>query len=154
MKMLKVLGPGLGVCLMLAGFTAQADAEPQDSATAAGLRIQIDPKTGKKTTAADDSDLARTQPGSRAAAPGARDAAASSRQAADLANISAKLGVPVDSPAPVRNADGSLSARVGLNDMKYLVMTIDQDGKRSVSHRTLDQLPDDEPAKAPDTGEK
>ena len=153
MKMLKVLGPGLGVCLLLAGLAAQAEDEPQDSA-AAGLRIQIDPKTGRKTTAADDSDLATAQPGSRAAAPGARDAAASSRQAADLASISAKLGVPVDSPAPVRNADGSLSARVGLNDMKYLVMTIDKDGKRSVSHRTLDQLPVDEPAKAPDTGEK
>ena len=75
-------------------------------------------------------------------------------QAAELAGISAKLGIPVDSQAPVRNADGSLSARVGLNDMKYLVMTIDKDGKRSVSHRTIDELSVDEPAKAPDTGEK
>ena len=35
-----------------------------------------------------------------------------------------------------------------------MVMTIDKDGKRSVSHRTLDELSAEEPAAAPDTGEK
>ena len=144
-----LLAPCLGVCLLLAGIAAQAEDENGEPAPAS-LRIHIDEKTGKKTLP-DESD--QVQVATRAAAPGAQ-AAAASREAAALAGISAKLGIPVDSQAPVRNADGSLSARVGLNDMKYLVMTIDKDGKRSVSHRTIDELSVDEPAKAPDTGEK
>ncbi len=151
MRMQNLLGPCLGVCLMLAGIAAQAEDENSESApAAAGVRTHIDGKTGKKTPS-DDSDLA--QAGTRAAAPGAQ-AAAASRQAAELARISARIGMPVDSQAPVRNADGSLSARVGLKEMTYLVMTIDKDGKRSVSHRTLDELSVEEPAAAPDSGEK
>jgi hypothetical protein len=135
------------MCLLLAGVAVQADEDTSEQAPAAeGLRIQIDGKTGKKTLP-DDSP----QQANRAAAS---QSAAASRQAAELAKVSARTGLPVERQLLRRNADGSVSAHVGLKDMKYMVMTIDKDGKRTITHRTLDEAEKAPAAQATDSGEK
>ena len=76
------------------------------------------------------------------------------REAADLAKVSARTGFPVKSQGPVRNADGSLSARVGLEEMKYMVLTIDKDGKRTITHQTREQMEKATSAQATEAGEE
>jgi hypothetical protein len=62
--------------------------------------------------------------------------------------------MPVDRQLLSRNADGSVSARLGLRDMKYMVMTIDKDGKRTITHKTLDDVEKATAAQATDSGEQ
>lgn len=58
--------------------------------------------------------------------------------ASSNANISAMI--PVTSEGITYNADGSMSARVGLDNLKYLVATRNEDGELVYSHQRTDDV--------------
>lgn len=134
-----LLGLCLSAALMLAGPVAFAD-NGKGKSNAKGARavqVQIDKKTGKKI-APDDSDAAVQ------ASPTAAAAAAS-----DLSKV-----MPAQNSDVKYNADGSMSAQLGSENLKYLVMTIDEDGNRTVNHQTADSIESGPVTKQIESGEK
>ena len=45
--------------------------------------------------------------------------------------------IPNDTTLDASNADGSASARVGFNDLKYFVVSVDEDGNKTFSHQPV-----------------
>ncbi len=88
------------------------------------MQVMIDESTGKKTSQVDD--VAR--PGS-ASTVVVQD---SGRSAA----VSAFIGAT--SEGPTYHADGTVSAKIGLDQMNYLIMTIDESGRKTFSHASTD----------------
>jgi hypothetical protein len=143
-------GRALGACILLAAFAVQAgDGVSGPEAATPAMQVHIDKRTGQKTPPDDSRGEAaqQTLQAKTAAAPAARSA-----PSPDLDRIARNVGVPVDSQAPRRSADGSMSARVGLRNMKFLVIKVGEDGTKSVTHETVESV--SAPATATDTGEK
>jgi hypothetical protein len=107
---------------MIAGPLALADNDKSNNRSARAVQVHID-KDGKKTAPA-DSDAAST---ASAASPTVTDSGFS-------------RFMPATNSEVQYNADGSASAQLGSSNMKYLVMTIDEDGEKSVSHQTAEDL--------------
>lgn len=139
MKTLSMLGLSLGVSILLAGPAAIADQGNGKALgkSATGVQVHIDKRTGKKT-APDDSALA--------------ELAAQPEQG--LETVAAATGIPLESEAAQYNADGSMSAKVGLRDMKYAVMAIGKDGSKTITHKSIDELTTEATVDAEEAGEK
>jgi hypothetical protein len=138
MKTQLLLGLCLSAGLLLAGPAAFAD-NGKGKSNAKGARavqVQIDKKTGKKI-APDDSDAAVQATPTTAAVAG------------DLSKV-----MPAQNSDVKYNADGSMSAQLGSANLKYLVMTIDEDGNRTVNHQTADSIESGPAAKQTESGEK
>lgn len=125
MKTQTLLGLCLSASLVLAAPAAMADkgkgkGKPQ-AAKAQAMQIQIDKKTGKKMSAPDDSDL-------------------SVKPAASETVVDQSGRMSLKSQGPQYHADGSISAKLGTENMEYLVLRVDEDGKKIISHQTPEEF--------------
>ena len=114
-----MLGLCLGVSMALSVFTAQAD-PGNGKAKGHAMQIQIDKKTGKKIRPDDSAPL---------------PAAATTTTTAAASGL-----MPLESSGPRQHADGSVSAQLGLRQMKFVTMSIDENGNREVEHQTLESF--------------
>jgi hypothetical protein len=124
MKNLTVLGLCLGLAMALSFAPAQASDSAEGKAKGHDMQIKIDKKTGKKISGDDDSvEVAKMS-------------------AADSTVVSAAASgiMPLDSSTERLNADGSVSAKLGLRQMKFVTMSIDENGNREVQHETLESF--------------
>lgn len=119
MKLLTLLGLSLGVSLLLAG-PAVADKGKDNPKNAKAMQIQLDKKTGKKLSAPDDSE----QP----------------FEAAAEAIVDTRGMMPIRAEPPQYHADGSMSARIGIENLKFLVVTMDEEGNKTVTHQPIDDV--------------
>lgn len=119
MKTQTLLGLCLSASLVLAAPAAMADKGKgkSEAKKAQAMQIQIDKKTGKKLSAPDDSDL-------------------SVKPAATEAVVDTSGRMSVKSQGPQYHADGSISAKLGTENMEYLILKVDEDGKKIISHQT------------------
>ena len=95
-----------------------------DDDRAPAMQIILDKKTGKKISQDDDSG--RKAPGSSVVV---QDMGRSAEVSATITQ---------DAVGPFYHADGSMSARLGLSQMKYLVVTTDSEGNKTFSHVSTD----------------
>jgi len=114
-----MLGLCLGVSMALSVVSAQAD-PGNGKAKGHAMQIQIDKKTGKKITPDDSAPL---------------PAAATTTTTAAASGL-----MPLESSGPRQHADGSVSAQLGLRQMKFVTMSIDENGNREVEHQTLESF--------------
>ena len=119
MRKRPMLGLCLGVSMALSVVSAQAD-PGNGKAKGHAMQIQIDKKTGKKITPDDSAPL---------------PAAATTTTTAAASGL-----MPLDSSGPRQHADGSVSAQLGLRQMKFVTMSIDENGNREVEHQTLESF--------------
>lgn len=119
MKSLTLLGLSLSVCLLLAG-PAVADKGKDKPKNARAMQVQLDKKTGKKLSAPDDSEQA---------------AAAAAETVVDTKGM-----MPVQAEPPQYHADGSMSARIGTENLKFLVVTIDEEGNKTLTHQPIEDV--------------
>ncbi|MDH3842056.1 MAG: hypothetical protein OES35_14185 [Chromatiales bacterium] len=119
MRKRPMLGLCLGVSMALSVVTAQAD-PGNGKAKGHSMQIQIDKKTGKKITPDDSAPL---------------PAAATTTTTAAASGL-----MPLESSGPRQHADGSVSAQLGLRQMKFVTMSIDENGNREVEHQTLESF--------------
>lgn len=140
MKTLSLLGLSLGVSILFACPAAIADQGNGKALgkSGPGVQVHIDKNTGKKT-APDDSAIAE---------------AASAQSDHSLEAVAAATGLAIESQMVQINADGSASAKVGLRDMKFAVMTIGEGGQKTITHKSIDQLAELESDSAQDASEE
>lgn len=119
MRKRPMLGLCLGVSMALSVVTAQAD-PGNGKAKGHAMQIQIDKKTGKKIRPDDSAPL---------------PAAATTTTTAAASGL-----MPLESSGPRQHADGSVSAQLGLRQMKFVTMSIDENGNREVEHQTLESF--------------
>jgi len=119
MRKRPMLGLCLGVSMALSVVTAQAD-PGNGKAKGHSMQIQIDKKTGKKIRPDDSAPL---------------PAAATTTTTAAASGL-----MPLESSGPRQHADGSVSAQLGLRQMKFVTMSIDENGNREVEHQTLESF--------------
>lgn len=131
MKIQPVLGLCLGITLLCAAPAAMADKDAPKNARA--VQVQLDKKTGKKLSAPDDSDL-------------------SAEIAAAEPIVDTKGIMPAAAEPQQYHADGTVSARLGTENLEYLVMTVGENGEKSLSHQKLEHLKLQAPPQ--DKGEK
>jgi len=105
--------------MALSVVSAQAD-PGNGKAKGHSMQIQIDKKTGKKITPDDSAPL---------------PAAATTTTTAAASGL-----MPLESSGPRQHADGSVSAQLGLRQMKFVTMSIDENGNREVEHQTLESF--------------
>jgi hypothetical protein len=104
--------------MALSVVSAQADPGKGKAKGHSGpaMQIQIDKKTGKKISPDDSAQVSAAAATTAAAASGI---------------------MPLESSGARRHADGSVSAQLGLRQMKFVTMSIDENGNREVEHQTL-----------------
>jgi hypothetical protein len=126
MKTRSMLGLSLGACILLAGSAAIADQGNGKALgkSAPGVQVHIDRQTGRKIPQ-DDSAVAEL---------------AAVQSDNGLEAVATTTGLAVESQLVQINADGSASAKVGLRDMKFAVITIDEDGRRTLTHKSVSEL--------------
>lgn len=120
MKAQTVLGLCLSGCLFVAGPAALADKPENKSNNRSdrAIQVHIDKETGKKIP---EDDAAGT-------APAAASAPAKSG--------GESLGMPEKSEAPVRHENGMTSVRLGQDSLKYLTVTVGEDGEKTFQHQS------------------
>ena len=119
MRKRPMLGLCLGVSMALSVVSAQAD-PGNGKAKGHSMQIQIDKNTGKKIRPDDSAPL---------------PAAATTTTTAAASGL-----MPLESSGPRQHADGSVSAQLGLRQMKFVTMSIDENGNREVEHQTLESF--------------
>ena len=119
MKSLTLLGLSLSVCLLLAG-PAIADKGKDKPKNARAMQVQLDKKTGKKLSAPDDSEQ--------------------TAEVAAEAIVDTKGIMPVQADPPQYHANGSMSAKIGTENLKFLVVSIDEDGNKTMSHQPINDV--------------
>lgn len=115
---------GMALALVAAAPYAIADDETPKLKPLPAMQIQIDAATGRKTLN-DDADA-----GTQALATRSTSAQSASANALSAA-------MPSRSSATTIAADGTLSVDLGLEHMKFLVMSIDDEGERQLSHQPI-----------------
>jgi hypothetical protein len=121
MKIQTVLGLCLSGSLLLTGQVALAADGKSNNRSERAVQVHIDKETGKKMAAADDSNLGATE---EAAAP--------------IVDTSGMM--PVKSEPAQYHADGSMSAKIGTEHLKFLVMTVDENGEKAILHQDSDKI--------------
>lgn len=121
MKIQLILGLCLSASLLLAGPTAMADKGKDKPKNARAMQVQIDKKTGKIMNEATD------------------EAPAPALVEADTI-VDAKGMMPVDSEPQQYHADGTVSAKLGTEHLEYLVLTVGENGEKTLSHQREDDL--------------
>jgi hypothetical protein len=121
MKIQLILGLCLSASLLLAGPTAMADNGKDKPKNARAMQVQIDKKTGKIMNEATD------------------EVPTSARVEADTI-VDAKGMMPVEAEPQQYHADGTVSAKLGTENLEYLVITIGEDGEKRLSHQKEDDL--------------
>ena len=119
MKSRSLLGLCLGVSLLVAG-PAIADKGNDKPKNARAMQVMLDKNTGKKLSAPDDSE---------------QTTAAAAETVIDTKGI-----MPTQAEPPQYHADGSMSARIGTENLKFLVVTMDADGNKNMSHQRIDNV--------------
>lgn len=117
MQIKQVLGLCLSMSLLCAAPAALADKDQDKDKpkNARAVQVQLDKKTGKKLSAEDDADL-------------------SAKPAAEPI-VDTKGMMPVQAEPPQYHADGTVSAKLGTENLEYLVMTVDANGEKTLSHQ-------------------
>jgi hypothetical protein len=119
-----MLGLCLGLAMALSFAPAQANDKANGKAKGHDMQVKIDKKSGKKVSGDDDSvEVAELS---------ANDSTVVSADASGI--------MPLDSTGERLHADGSVSAKLGLRQMKFVTMSIDENGNREVQHQTLDSF--------------
>lgn len=70
------------------------------------------------------------------------------------ANSNIAAMIPATSEGITYNADGSMSARVGLDQLKYLVATRNEEGELVLSHQEIDDVDLENPTTSADQEEE
>lgn len=127
MKVQTILGLCLSGSLLLAGQSTLADngKEKSNNRSERAVQVQIDKKTGKKI-AQDDADAANA-------------GKTKSVQPAAVPSSQTDLLLPAQSEAPVEHGDGTRSARVGQEHLKYLAVSIDENGNKVFTHQSSEK---------------
>ena len=133
-----MLGLCLGVSMALSFVPAQADDSANGKAKGHAMQIKIDKKTGKKVGRDDDSV----------------EVGIASADDQAIVSVAAKGIMPLDSSDARKHADGSVSAQLGLRQMKFVTMSIDENGNREVEHQTLESFEATKQEPTADKGEK
>jgi hypothetical protein len=133
-----MLGLCLGVSMALSFVSAQADDSAKGEAKGHAMQIKVDKKTGKKIGR--DDDTAEVDKVSAA------DSTVDSLTASGI--------MPLESSDVRHHADGSVSAQLGLRHMKFVTMSIDENGNREVEHQTLESFEATRKESTADEGEK
>jgi len=138
MRKRPMLGLCLGVSMALSFVSAQADNSANGNAKGHAMQIKVDKKTGKKISRDDDS------------------AEVGKVSAADSTVVSAAQSgiMPLESSVARHHADGMVSAQLGLRQMKFVTMSIDENGNRDVKHETLESFEATTEESTDDEGEK
>jgi hypothetical protein len=124
--------------MALSFVSVHADDSANGKAKGQAMQVKLDKKTGKKISREDDSV--------EAAKESAVDATVVSAAASGL--------MPLESSGEKIHADGSVSAELGLRQMKFVTMSIDKDGNREVEHQTLESFETTTEESTTDKGEK
>lgn len=117
---------GMALALVAAAPYAIADDETPKLKPLPAMQIQIDAATGRKTLN-DDAEAGTQAVATRGTS--APPAAANALSAA----------MPSRSSATTIAADGTMSVDLGLEHMKFLVMSIDDEGERQLSHQPISE---------------
>lgn len=138
MRKQSTLGLCLGLSMALSVVSAQADPGNGKAKGHYGpaMQIQIDKNTGKKIRPDDSAQVS----------------AASAVAATTAASDSGLM--PLESSGARLHADGSVSAQLGLRQMKFVTMSIDENGNREVGHQTLESFKAAPQKSAANEGEK
>lgn len=121
MKINPLLGLCLSTSLLFAGTATMADNGKDKPKNARAMQVQLDKRTGKKLSAPDDSSA--------------------SVEAAATTAIAEDSGVmAVRAESPRFSADGSRAARLGTENLKYLVLSVDENGNKTLSHQRPEHL--------------
>lgn len=123
MKLRSLLGLCLSGSLLLAGQAALADKndkEKSNNRSERAVQVHIDKETGRKMSASDDSVAAveATEP--------------------VVVDLSGRL--PAETEPPQYHSNGMVSIKTGAEHLKYLVVTIDEDGNKSFVHQRMDDV--------------
>lgn len=131
----------MGASLILVGPPVFADDDDDESdRTAPAMQVMIDEKTGNLMEDEDDSGDSQGM-----TTTGMTDTGRNS-------NISAMI--PGESQPPQYNADGSMSAQIGFEHFKYLVVTKDQSDELVMTHVPAGQFDAEALPKPADREEK
>ncbi len=143
MKLRKLLALFVGVALSCGIFPAYADDDDDDDDDDASpaMQVMLDERTGAKLEAEDDSGAAS----GLAVTTGVIDRGTN-------ANISAMI--PATTEGPVYHADGSMSARIGLENLKYLSVVRTPDGEFVYLHIPAKEIPIEDLSNAAAAGEQ
>ena len=129
MRLRLLLALYVAASLIFVGPAVLADDDDDDDSddnAAPAMQVRIDKKTGEKMESEDD---AGDSPGMTTT--GITDTGRNS-------NISAMI--PANSEPPQYHADGSMSARIGFENFKYLVVTKDENGDPIITHVPAKQV--------------
>lgn len=123
MNIQSILGLCLSGSLLFAGQAALADKgkEKSNNRSEQAVQVHLDKETGKKLGAADDSNLG------------------AAKEAADPIVDTSGL-MPVESEPAQYHSDGSMSAKIGTEHLKFLVMTVDENGEKAIMHQESDEI--------------
>jgi len=138
MRLRLLLALFLSASLFLVGSAVFADDDDDHAAPA--MQVMIDEKTGKKTEREDDAGNTPSM-----VTTGIVDTGRNS-------NISAMM--PAKSQPPQYHADGSISAQLGLEHFKYLVVTKNENGEPVMTHLPAGQLEAEDLPEAADREEE
>ena len=143
MKKRSILGLCLGLGMAMAVASAQAEPGEGKALGLAGQsldgkasQLKIDKRTGRKILP-DDAPQPAEAP-ARTPVP---------------ANTASSI-MPLEPGGIRRHADGSISAELGLRQMKFVTMRIDEEGNREVEHETLENFEATTKEAMADKGEK
>jgi hypothetical protein len=121
MRSRSLLGLCLSVCLISAGPAIADNGKSKDKPkNARAMQVMLDKKTGKKLSAPDD--------------------AAQTAEAAAETVVDTRGMMPVQAEPPQYHADGSMSARIGTENLKFLVVSIDEDGNKTLTHQPIEDV--------------
>ena len=127
MRTKTVLGLCLSASVLLAGQFALAGDDDGNITSKSAMQMHLDATTGDKISSTDDAKLAA--------------AALATRQGRAENGLVDTRGMMPASAEPARHhSDGSISIRLGTENLEYLVMTVDENGKKSLSHQKEAEL--------------
>jgi hypothetical protein len=137
MKIRSILGLCLSGSLLFAGQAALADndKEKSNNRSARAVQVHVDKDTGQKIPE-DDS------------AASAAEVSATSVSSSDAMD---RL-MPAENQAPVEHSNGATSVRLGQESMRYLTVTIDENGEMHTTHQTLDEFENETELSAEEKG--
>ncbi len=145
MTLKRLLALYVGVSVFLVSPAIMADDNDDDSdsdESASGMQVLLDKKTGEVLEGEDDSDRSAE---AAAAAQGVTDSGRN-------VNVSSMIG---QQAGPQEyHSDGTVSMKLGLDQMEYLAVTVGEDGELVYSHIETDDESVEQALNADGQGEK
>ena len=136
MKIQTLLGLCLSGSLLFAGSAAMADDDKSNKSnnrSARAVQVHID-KEGRKTAPDDSREVAEAAPTTQSS--------------------NASMIMPSENQAPQVHSNGSVTMQLGQESMKYLVLTVGEDGQMTMTHQSPDNIGKQIEAQESEKGDK